>query len=469
MGKKILIFLIIALTAVPLVVLSETAKKPPSKVSFDFVDADVRNVLKGLADVMGKNIIIGDDVKDLKDKTITMRLDNVSMEEALDIIVKSKDLSKYEEGNIIRVMTAKKFLDEKKRDSDDMAALKRAELDKLKQGENFITKTFFLNYANAKKFVAVIKGDTTATAIPAVTGATAVPGTPAGSATAALAVKKSLLSESGMVTEVEWTNAIIVYDTKEKIENIKKIIEEHDYAPAQVQIHARIIVADTNFSRDLGIKWNLAMQGSSNFLNRYMKLTPSVTALPANSSGGFAFLVGDAAASLFLDGVIQAGETDGLVKTIATPKVVTSDNQKAKISKGDEIPYQTIAMQGATPTIEYKKAELSIEVTPHVTKDGNIKMMIKVTQNKPYNWNTTTIAMSTKEANTDVIIKDGETVVIGGIYETESGDTTTGIPLLMKIPLLGWLFKSQGLTDKKRELLIFVTPIILKNIYKDEG
>jgi len=148
---------------------------------------------------------------------------------------------------------------------------------------------------------------------------------------------------------------------------------------------------------------------------------------------------------------------------------VTSDNILAKIAKGNEIPYQTIAMGGATPTIEYKKAELSLEVTPHATKDGRIKLKIKATKNDPYNWNATTIAMSTKEATTDVIIKDGETLVIGGIYETASDETETGIPLLMKIPILGWLFKNQHKGDQKEELLIFITPTVLKNIYKNEG
>ena len=158
-----------------------------------------------------------------------------------------------------------------------------------------------------------------------------------------------------------------------------------------------------------------------------------------------------------------------MAKTIANPKVVTSDNEKAKISKGDEIPYQTIAQTGATPTIEYKKAELSLEVTPHVTKDGKIKMTIKATKNEPYTYSAGVIALKTKEATTDVIIKDGETVVIGGIYETTNEESETGIPLLMKIPIVGWLFKSKHIKDKKTELLIFVTPKILKNVYKEEG
>ncbi|MCX5809620.1 MAG: hypothetical protein NTX36_09670, partial [Proteobacteria bacterium] len=321
---------------------------------FDFVDADVRNVLRGLADVMGKNIIIGDDVKELKDKTITMKLDNVSMEEALDVIIKSKDLSKFEEGNLIRVITIKKFDDEKKRDFEDKAVFQRDKLEKLKQGEEFVTETFFVNYTTAQKVAQVIKGETTTT-------------TAAGTTAGKL---KGLLSEYGMVTVVEWTNAIIVKDTRDNIATIKKVISEHDFPPAQIQIHARIVIADSDFSRDLGIKWNLAMQGSSNFLNRDMTLTPSVTALPITQAGGFAFLVGNAAASFFLDGVIQAGETDGVVRTIASPKVVASDNMIAVIKKGDNIPYQTVAQLGATPTTTWMEAVLSLEVTPHVTKDG---------------------------------------------------------------------------------------------------
>jgi type IV pilus assembly protein PilQ len=462
MTKKTLIILFIMVFAIPLLCLAQPAGKKIQKMSFDFVDADVRNVLRGLADVMGKNIIIGDDVKELKDKTITLKLDNISTEEALDVIIKSKDLAKFEEGNVLRVITLKKFYDEKKREGDDKAAFVKEKLEKLKQGEEFVTETIFVNYTTAKNVVKVIKGEATATSTPA------TPGAP-GAASVAI-IQKGLLSEYGMVTEVEWTNAIIVKDTRENIALIKKIISEHDFPPAQVQIHARIVVADTNFSRDLGIKWSAAMEGSSNFLNRDMKLTPAVTATNnAATSGAFAFLVGNAAASFFLDGVLSMAEADGLSKTIANPKVVTSDNQKAKISKGDEIPYQTIAQTGATPTIEYKKAELSLEVTPHVTKDGKIKMTIKATKNEPYTYSAGVIALKTKEAITDVIINDGETVVIGGIYENFNEESEAGIPLLMKIPVLGWLFKNKHNKDTKTELLIFVTPTILKNLYKEEG
>lgn len=454
MIKKIVVLLFIVF-AIPLLCLSQTQGKKIRNMSFDFVDADVRNVLRGLADVMGKNIIIGDDVKELKDKTITMKLDNVSMEEALDVIIKSKDLSKFEEGNLIRIITIKKSDDEKKRDVEEKAAVQREKLEKLKQGEEFVTETFFINYTKADNVAKVIKGETT-TVASATTGRL-----------------KGLMSEYGMVTVVEWTNAIIVKDTRENIATIKKVIGEHDIAPAQIQIHARIVVADTDFSRDLGIRWNLAMQGSSNIVNRDVTLTPSVTALPAAQAGGFAFLVGSPAASFFLDGVIQAGETDGVVKTIASPKVVTSDNMIAIIKKGDNIPYQNVAQMNATPTTQWMEAVLSLEVTPHVTKDGRIKMKIKATKDEPYTYiipgGVSQIAMKKKSAETDVIIKDGETVVIGGIYETTNEDSEAGIPVLMKIPVLGWLFKNQHLKDKKAELLIFVTPTVLKNIYKDGG
>ncbi len=233
------------------------AGKKVQKMSFDFVDADVRNVLRGLADVMGKNIIIGDDVKELKDKTITLKLDNISTEEALDVIIKSKDLAKFEEGNVIRVITLKKFYDEKKREGDDKAAFMKEKLEKLKQGEEFVTETIFINYTKAAKVVKVIKGEATALAV-------TTPGTPGaapGAVPAAVVMQKGLLSEYGMVTEVEWTNAIIVKDTRQNIAMIKKIVSEHDIPPEQVQIHARIVIADSDFSRDLGIKWSVAMRG----------------------------------------------------------------------------------------------------------------------------------------------------------------------------------------------------------------
>ncbi len=483
--KKIFIIIFFVILICPLICYGQALIKKPQKMSFDFVDADVRNVLRGLAEVMGKNIIIGDDVKDLKDKTITMKLENVSMEEALDVIVKNKDLAKYEEGNVIRIITLKKSLEEKKREADERAAIQRERLEKLKQGEEFVTETIFLNYTTAADAVKVIRGEVTGTATGAVSAVQ----------------QKGLLSEYGTVTPVSWNNAIIVKDTKEHVELIKRMISEHDFPPPQVQIEARIVQAHSDFSKELGIQWGASYSGHSNVLgNRqvemggskdYGKTSGATTftsptgitgmrtdgtstayfpynvnlpaAVTAGSGGTFGIFIGSALDSFKLDVQLSALESSGKGKIISNPKIITSDNKPAIIKQGQQIPYQTVSQSG-TQT-ELKDAVLSLEVTPQVTKDNNIKLKIKATKDRPLAAVAAGIPIDKKEASTELIVKDGETAVLGGIYEIEDGDSESGVPFFSKIPLLGWLFKKESRTDKKTELLIFVTPKIIKNPY----
>ncbi|OQC49522.1 MAG: Type IV pilus biogenesis and competence protein PilQ precursor [Deltaproteobacteria bacterium ADurb.Bin026] len=486
MDKKISILLFIMVLAIPLLCFSQAPTKKIQKMSFDFVDADVRNVLRGLSDVMGKNIIIGDDVKELKDKTITMKLDNVSMQEALDLIIKSKDLAKFEEDNVIRVITLNKLNIEKKREAEEKALIQKEKLEKLKQGEEFSTETIFLNYTTANDVVKVIKGETTGTAV----GVGAASG------------MKGLLSEYGTVTPVTWSNAIIVKDTKNNVENIKKMIKEHDFAPPQVQIEARIVQASSDFSKELGVQWgasygwtskelgNKAVEvgasrnyGASSGATAYTSPTglvgmrtdgattsnfPYNVNLPAavgpGSGGTFGIYIGSVFNSFQLDVQLSALESSGKGKIISNPKVITSDNKPAIIKQGQQIPYQTVSMSG-TQT-ELKDAVLMLEVTPQVTKDKNVKLKIKATKDRPLPAVAAGIPIDKKEASTELIVQDGETAVLGGIYEIEEGDSESGVPFLSKIPILGWLFKKEKRTDTKSELLIFVTPKIVKNLYK---
>ncbi|HOP85706.1 MAG TPA: type IV pilus secretin PilQ [Syntrophorhabdaceae bacterium] len=475
------IFLVILLIC-PIVSMGQSTLKKHQKMSFDFVDADVRNVLRGLADVMGKNIIIGDDVKELKDKTITMKLDNVSMEEALEVIVKNKELVKFEEGNVIRIITLKKSLEEKKRDAEDRAIIQRERLEKLKQGEEFVTETIFLNYTTAADAVKVIRGE--------LTGAAA--------GVASQIQQKGLLSEYGTITPVPWSNAIIVKDTKENVELIKRMIKEHDFPPPQVQIEARIVQAYSDFSKELGVQWGASYKWTSSELgNKHVEIgasknygasssatsytsptgivgvRPGGDSFPYNvnlpaavgvgSGGTFGIFIGSVADSFKLDVQLSALETLGKGKVISNPKIITSDNKPAIIKQGQQIPYQTVSQQG-TQT-ELKDAVLSLEVTPQVTKDNNIKLKIKATKDRPLAAVAAGIPIDKKEASTELIVKDGETAVLGGIYEIEDGDSESGVPFFSKIPLFGWLFKKEAKTDNRTELLIFVTPKIIKNFY----
>jgi type IV pilus assembly protein PilQ len=188
----------------------------------------------------------------------------------------------------------------------------------------------------------------------------------------------------------------------------------------------------------------------------------------AGAAGGLGVYIGGLADTLQLDVQLSALEAEGKGKLISNPKVITSDNQPAKISQGQQIPYQTVSQDGTK--IEFKDAVLSLEVTPHVTKDGNIRLKIKATKDRPIQIAGSPVpGIDKKEAVSEVIIKDGETAVVGGIYEVEESNSDTGLPGLRKIPLLGWLFRSESKSQTKRELLIFITPSVLKNPYKTEG
>lgn len=494
--KKIILIILLVILICPVVCYSQPVIKKSQKMSFDFVDADVRNVLRGLADVMGKNIVIGDDVKELKDKTVTLKLDNVSMEEALEIIVKNKELVKYEEGNVIRIITLKKSLEEKKRESEDRAAIQRERLERLKQGEEFVTETIFLNYTTAADAVKVIRGEVTGTAIGAPM-AVQQPGIPM------TVQQKGLLSEYGTVTPVSWSNAIIVKDTKENVELIKRMIKEHDFPPPQVQIEARIVQANSEFSKELGVQWGATYRwvsselgnkqveigasksyGASSGATSYKSPTGEVgvrkdtsgssdfpynvnlpAAVGTGAGGTFGIFIGSVLDSFKLDVQLSALESTGKGRIISNPKIITSDNKPAIIKQGQQIPYQTVSQQG-TQT-ELKDAVLSLEVTPQVTKDNNIKLKIKATKDRPLAPVPAGIPIDKKEASTELIVKDGETAVLGGIYEIDEGDSESGVPFFSKIPILGWLFKKEARKDNKTELLIFVTPKIIKNFYSD--
>lgn len=461
MSRKILLVLFVVLV-VPTICLGQTARQPAPKVSFDFVDADIRNVLRVLAEVSKKNLVMGEDVKG----KVTMKLDGISTSEAFDVILKSNDLAKIEEDTVIRVMTVKRFFDERDRDRKDKQEFLREKEAKEKLEDEFVAQTLFLNYADAAEVEKMIKGGKEEE----------------GKERRAI---KGLLSPNGAVTLVKWNNALIIKDTRSNVEDVIKNIKQHDTPPAQVQIEARIVQASTDFSKEIGIAWGGTFKssagGKSVAVNGIEALgTTAITGgaynvnLPANVSGGttdskgggISLAIGSAADRWALDVQLSALESDGKGRVISNPKVITSDNVPAKISQGKEIPYQTTSQNGTTT--EFKQAVLSLEVTPHVSKDGGIRLKIKATKDEPVAVSSV-LAIEKREATSEVLIRDGETVMIGGIYEITDDQSVNGLPLLKDIPVVGWLFKKDSKTNTKRELLIFITPTIIKNLYKAEG
>jgi len=476
MYKRRTLLLVFIMIIGPLLTFGQVMKPTPSKISFDFMDADIRNVLRVLADISKKNIVIAEDVKG----KVTVKLDNVSYDEALDVILKNNDLAKVEEENVVRVVTAKKFYEEQDRARKYTVEFLKEKEAKQKLEEEFATETVFINYMDAAEVEKILRGDESKDR-----------------------KVKGLLSPNGAASVVKWTNALILKDTKENIQAILKNIREHDIPPAQVQIEARIVQATSDFARDLGVQWGARYRtrmggspleltgpkqatgdsgqtvyqsstdsfGSRNNTVQFpynvnFQAAPSV--IGAGAAGALGIYIGGLADSLQLDVQLSALEADGKGKLISNPKVITSDNQTARISQGQQIPYQTVSQSGTQ--IEFKDAVLSLEVTPHVTKDGNIRLKIKATKDRPIQIAGSPVpGIDKKEAISEVIIRDGDTAVLGGIYEVEDGSSDTGIPGLRRVPLLGWLFRSESKTQAKRELLIFITPSVLKNPYKTEG
>ena len=478
MSKKIMILSFLFLLVIPILCLSQTTKKPTPKVSFDYIDADVRNVVRSLSEVSGRNIIISEAVKG----KVTMKLEDVYWDEALDIVISTSGLRKIETDNIIKVMTAKEFDDERKDADTQRDAFRKERLDRQRLGEEFVTQTIYLNYstpADVEKMLRASGG-----------------GTAAGAG-------RGFLSEFGTITQVPWNNALIIRDTKENIASIVKIVQEQDRKPNQIQIDCKIVQATSNFSKEIGIQWGANYQTSVNGTGvgltggrRWTSATEGGTGQSEPESGAFGFrpgglivpysvnlpaaigagaggvlgmFIGSAADSTLLDIQLSALEAEGKGRILSNPKVVTTDNRKAIIQQGKSIPYKTISTTG-TQT-QFAEAVLGLEVTPTVTNDGYIKLEIlaKKDQADFINQSEGVPTIDKKQATTLLYVRDGETAVIGGIYERAENDGESGLPGLRHVPLFSWLFKKTTKSDAKTELLIFITPRILKNMYKDEG
>jgi type IV pilus assembly protein PilQ len=419
-----------------------------------------------------------------------MKLDNIYWDEALDIVTSTSGLKKTETDNIIRVTTQKEFDDEVKNKASERDSFRKEKIEKQKMGEEFITETFYLNYANPAEMEKVLKG---------------ADGTGSASTAGQAGKTKGFLSEFGTVTQVPWNNALIIHDTRENIANIAKIIKEHDGKPEQIQIDCKIVQASAVFAKEIGIQWGMKFNnriGNTGWGLKGGQHVTSVTEtdgktnvtwepnvgetgfktgailpynlnLPATlgpgSGGVLGMFIGDPTDTFLLDMQLSALESDGKGKILSNPKVVTSNNKKAIISQGKSIPYLSVSSSG-TQT-QFAEAVLGLEVTPTVTKDGYIKLEIlaKKDQADFINRSGGIPSIDKKQATTLLYVKDGETAVIGGIYERQEDVSQSGLPGLRHIPLLGWLFKKDTQSDNKTELLIFITPRILKNMYKEEG
>jgi type IV pilus assembly protein PilQ len=416
------------------------------RISLDFKDADLANVFRIIAEVSNINIITTDDVKG----RVSVRLINVPWDQALDIILRAKSLGATQYGNVLRIAPLSAIRAEERARLDA-----QKEVEKLQAQLEGDIETIPVNYGKASDLQVKVK---------------------------------DLLSEGGKIQVDDRTNVIVIRDLRKNLEDAKALIAQLDMVTPQVLIEARIVEVDTSFTRELGVQWGgsyhnnggtqFGMTGIQNPSGAFIPGQPllnvppfSPTGTPVNyavnlpasvglgSGGGLSF--GILRDNLRLDLSLSALEASGRGKVISSPKVVTIDNREALIEQGTQIPYTTVSAAG-TQT-QFVDAVLSLKVTPHITPAGSVIMKLEAKNDSPGELSVSgQPAINKKKATTEVLIQDGETAVIGGILQISRNESLSAVPWFSKIPVLGFFFKKSTTAASNRELLIFVTPKILK-------
>jgi type IV pilus assembly protein PilQ len=433
------------------------------KLSLNFQNIEVRALLQVIADFTNFNVVTSDTVTG----NVTLRLKDVPWDQALDIILQAKGLGLRKSGNVILIAP-----------KDELAAKEKVDLESKAQIANLEpvrTQSFQLNYTKAEEVAKGLSGQ----------------GSSSGSGTTS-----RILSARGSVISESRTNQLFVSDIPSKLEEIQAMIAKIDIPVRQVLIEARIVEAADSFGRSLGVKLGAtdlrglrggvsgygtsdASIGIGGNMNAIGLQTGQVTGtavpfndtqfvnLPASGQNGFSastFAVSlfSAAANRFLNLEISALEADGKGKIVSSPRVITADQVKALIEQGEELPYQTATSSGAT-ALSFRKANLKLEVTPQITPEGNVILDVDVNKDSVGRSTAAGFAIDTKHVRTQILVENGGTVVIGGIYTQNEREDTTKVPFLGDIPFLGNLFKTKTRTTSKTELLVFLTPKVISD------
>ena len=441
------------------------------KISLDFQDIEVRRVLQLLADFTGINMVASDTVQG----NITLRLKDVPWDQALDIILKTKNLDKRRNGSVIWIAPVSELI--KSEEEEAKAIAQTIKLSPLQ------TEYLQLNYAKATDIEKLITQGKNANSSSSNSNTGNNSTDPLGDSVG------SLLSPRGTISVDPRTNTLIINDTAQKIDQIRKMIDLLDVSVKQVMIEARIVRATTDFTKEMGVKWGILSQGITR--NNDLLVGGSDTTLwdlkTPDDKGKYTItrpdnlnvdlgVVGQGASRIafglislsdfMLDLELSALQADGYGEVISTPKVLTADKQQAKVASGQEIPYQstTNSAAGSTATTSFKQALLSLDVTPSITPDGKVQMQLNITSDSPAGTAPNgEIILNKNEINTNVLVDSGETVVLGGIFEQETRNSQTKVPFFGDIPYVGRLFRRDAKTENKRELLIFVTPRIVND------
>ncbi|UVT16644.1 MAG: type IV pilus secretin PilQ [Nitrospira sp.] len=414
------------------------------RISLDFQQADITNILRLIAEVSGFNIVVGDGVK----SKVTMKMVSVPWDQALDMLLKMNGLGMIRQGSIVWVDSLANLA----KQQDEEARAKDAKT----KAEELVDRVFYIRNLQAQELMQSLRQN---------------------------------LSPRGLMQFNAGSNALIVRDTETKLTIIKQLVEGLDLEVPQVQIEARIVQADTVYARGLGIQWGfqagnrtptdffalssltgpfgqIAGTGNNTIDRSFLVNLPAqVGGLPAVPSIGWTF--GKLGGDFALDMRLSAGELLGLTKVIAAPKITTLDKREAKISQGESIPFQTTSLQGTQTT--FVDANLELNVTPQITSRDpreeakRILMRVRATRNAVgARSNPAGPSIDRREATTQVIVRDGETMVIGGVFVDTQANNVQGVPYLSRMPVLGWLFKNKSESVGKQELLIFLTPSIIK-------
>ena len=450
------------------------------KLTLNFQDISVREALNVIADFTELNMVISDSVSG----NLTLRLKDVPWDQALEIILQSRGLAMRKNGNVIQVAPIGELAASEK--SDLSARQEISELEELR------TESFQLGYQTAAAAAQLLTGvSTTAAGVTggAVMPGAAVPATTPGAAPGTPVASPRILSKRGSAMADARTNTLFVKDTPSRLDEVRKLLKQIDVPVRQVMIEARFVSAGDNFARSLGGKLGLtapttvtaapgsfAVTGSnaaalgSNVLPGTAGMNGGVNGISnvnlptaAAGTGGILLSMFNKSATKLLTLELNASETDGITKDIASPKVVTADKAKASIKSGVEIPYTIAGAVGLPPTTAFKTAALSLDVTPHITPDNNINMLLVASQDTVGTLYSGIPSINSKMISTEVLVDNGGTVVVGGVFTQTVADTVNKVPLLGDIPVLGWMFKNKIKSDAKNELLIFVTPKIMQD------
>ena len=432
----------------------ERKKKFPytgEKLSLNFQDIEVRAVLQLIADFTGLNLVASDTVQG----SITLRLQNVPWDQALDLVLKTKALGKRQMGSVLLIAPA-----------EEIAAREKIELEAVKQVEELaplVQEFMQFKYAKAADIAKILTSD------------------------------QGLLSERGTAVVDERTNTILMKDTATNLEKIREALVMLDVPVRQVLIEARIVVATTSVGEEMGVKWGgaVAKDNGSNWITGGGSQTTisetnqilfdrasgtstatsdidldsaNIVDFGATSASASSFAIGYQTADFLLDLELSAIETDGRAEIVSQPRVITADGQKALIESGTQIPYEESTSSGAT-SVTFKSAVLKLEVTPQITPDDRIIMDLVINQDSIGEETSAGPTINTNSVQTQVLVDNGETVVLGGIFRAEEVVSVSKTPFFGDLPLIGSLFRYSSKSDDKSELLVFITPRLVKDTF----